>query len=168
MLDVTIPAMAADFNILVLCTGNSARSILAEVLLNELGAGELRAFSAGSRPVGQVNPGAIDTLNGQGHDVAGLSSKSWDYFSSDDAPRLDLVITVCDHAARESCPIWNGAPVSVHWGVPDPAVDGDFDSAYVRLRGRIEALLRRPFKTMSGAELSAALEEVHRSGRGAA
>lgn len=159
--------MATDFNILVLCTGNSARSILAEVLLNELGEGKLTAFSAGSQPVGQVNPGAIDKLTAQGHPVTGLASKSWDQFSGDDAPALDLVITVCDNAAGESCPIWNGAPVTVHWGIPDPAADGDFDSAYARLRSRIEVMLRLPFMEMSGAELAAALEEVHRLGDGA-
>lgn len=160
--------MAADFNILVLCTGNSARSILAEVLFNELGNGEVRAFSAGSRPVGQVNPGAINKLIEEGHDVAGLESKSWDRFSSEGAPVLDLVVTVCDNAAREGCPIWNGAPVTAHWGIPDPAVDGDFDRAYARLRSRVEALLRLPFRTLSAAELRTALAEVHRSAAGAA
>ena len=154
--------MAAKFNILVLCTGNSARSILAEVLLNELGEGEIKAFSAGSQPVGQVNPGAIDKLKGSGHAVEGLASKSWDQFSGADAPTLDLVITVCDNAAGESCPIWNGAPATVHWGIPDPAADGDFDSAYRRLRTRIEALLQLPYRDLSGAELTAALEDVHR------
>ena len=159
--------MAPNFNILVLCTGNSARSILAEVLFNALGNGEVRAFSAGSQPVGQVNPGAIDKLTKEGHDVAGLESKSWDRFSTDDAPALDLVVTVCDNAAGESCPIWIGAPVTAHWGIPDPAVDGDFDSAYARLRSRVEAMLRLPFRTMSAAELRAALAEVHRSRAGA-
>ena len=160
--------MAAEFNILVLCTGNSARSILAEVLLNELGGGEIKAFSAGSQPVGKVNPGAIDKLKGSGHSVAGLSSKSWDQFSGADAPALDLVITVCDNAAGESCPIWNGAPATVHWGIPDPAADGDFDSAYRRLRARIETMLKLPYKDLSGAELAAALEDVHRLRGGAA
>jgi arsenate reductase len=160
--------MATDFNVLVLCTGNSARSILGEVLLNELGGGDIRAFSAGSQPVGRVNPGAIDKLNREGHPVAGLDSKSWDLFSGANAPKLDLVITVCDNAAGESCPIWRGAPVTVHWGIPDPAVDGDFDSAYARLRSRVEALLQLPFRTMSAAELSSALAAVHRSGAGAA
>ncbi len=160
--------MAADFNILVLCTGNSARSILAEVLLNELGDGEIKAFSAGSQPVGQVNTGAIDKLTAQGHPVTGLASKSWDQFSGDDAPALDLVITVCDNAAGESCPIWNGAPVTVHWGIPDPAADGDFDSAYARLRSRIEAMLQLPFREMGSAELTAVLKEVHRLGGRAA
>ncbi len=160
--------MSADFNILVLCTGNSARSILAEVLLNELGAGRLNAFSAGSQPVGRVNPGAIRKLEKEGHDVSGLASKSWARFSGPEAPTLDLVITVCDNAAGESCPIWNGAPVTAHWGIPDPASDGDFDSAYERLRSRIEALLELPFAQMRAADLDAALKDIHGSGSGAA
>ena len=151
-------------NILVLCTGNSARSILGEVLINELGEGELRAFSAGSHPAGRVNPGAIDKLLREGHAVDGLESKSWDRFSGDDAPPIDIVITVCDNAAGEACPIWNGAPVTVHWGIPDPAIDGDFDAAYDRLRRRIEALVALPLAKMNAAETSAALEQVHRSG----
>ncbi len=160
--------MATDYNVLVLCTGNSARSILAEVLFNELGHGRLVAFSAGSHPAGTVNPGAIAKLEKEGHSVAGLASKSWDRFSSDDAPPLDLVITVCDNAAGESCPVWRGAPVTVHWGIPDPAVDGDFDSAYARLRRRIEAMLRLPFSTMRARDLKAALSEVHRLAAGTA
>ncbi|MGI9237665.1 MAG: arsenate reductase ArsC [Woeseiaceae bacterium] len=159
--------MSADFNVLILCTGNSARSILAEVLLNELGGGQIRAFSAGSHPVGRVNPGAINILTNAGHPVAGLESKSWDRFSSDEAPRLDLVITVCDNAAGEGCPVWNGGPVTVHWGIPDPASDGDFKSAYARLRRRIEALLELPFNTMNTAELGVALSKIHRSSAGA-
>jgi len=147
--------------ILVLCTGNSARSILGEVLINELGGGEHRAFSAGSRPTGLVNPGAIDVLRRKEHDVEGLQSKSWERFNRSDAPAIDLVITVCDSAAGESCPIWNGTPVSVHWGIPDPAADGDFDSAYRRLRGRIEAMLALPIKEMRGLEMAAALQRVH-------
>ncbi|MDH3490660.1 MAG: arsenate reductase ArsC [Gammaproteobacteria bacterium] len=151
-------------NILVLCTGNSARSILGEVLINELSGGELRAFSAGSHPAGLVNPGAIDKLLREGHAVDGLESKSWDRFSADDAPEIDIVITVCDKAAGESCPVWNGAPVTVHWGIPDPAIDGDFDSAYDRLRRRIEAMLALPLGEMNAAELATALDQVHRSG----
>ena len=160
--------MSANFNILVLCTGNSARSILAEVLLNERGAGRIKAYSAGSQPVGRVNPGAIEKLTKEGHDVSGLASKSWDRFSGAEAPRLDLVITVCDNAAGESCPIWTGAPVTAHWGIPDPAADGDFDSAYARLMRRIDALLQLPFAEMSAADLAAALKEIHASGSGAA
>ena len=152
-------------NILVLCTGNSARSILGEVLINELGGGEFVAFSAGSHPAGRVNPGAIDKLRREGHRVEGLESKSWDRFSGDDAPRIDIVITVCDNAAGESCPLWNGAPVKAHWGIPDPAVDGDFEHAYERLRWRIEAMLALPLKDLNAAEIAAALAQVHQSGR---
>lgn len=148
-------------NVLVLCTGNSARSILGEVLINELGGDGWHAFSAGSRPVGQVNAGALDKLQKEGHVITGLSSKSWDEFSGHDAPPIDVVVTVCDNAAGESCPLWNGAPVTTHWGIPDPAADGDFDSAYARLRTRIRAMLRLPLAQMKTAERKTALDRVH-------
>jgi arsenate reductase len=148
-------------NVLVLCTGNSARSILGEVLINELGSGRLRAFSAGSRPVGQVNPGAIRKLEQEGHSTAGLESKSWDRFSGPDAPVIDIVITVCDNAAGETCPVWHGAPVTVHWGIPDPAADGDFDAAYLRLRRRVEAMLDLPVEDLDAASLKDALARIH-------
>ena len=148
-------------HVLVLCTGNSARSILGEVLINELGRGRFRAYSAGSHPVGQVNPGAIQKLQEKGHPTEGLASKSWDQFSGVDAPAIDIVITVCDNAAGESCPIWQGAPVTVHWGIPDPAADGDFDSAYERLRLRIEAMLPLPIARMDTTERIAALSRIH-------
>jgi len=156
--------MSRPRNILVLCTGNSARSILGEVLINELGRGRFRAYSAGSQPTGRVNPGAIDKLECEGHSVDGLESKSWDRFSGDDAPEIDIVITVCDNAAGETCPLWNGAPVTTHWGIPDPASDNDFDAAYRRLCYRIEAMLELPIEDMDAAELSTALDQVHRSG----
>ena len=148
-------------NVLVLCTGNSARSILGEVLINEIGGPGLRAFSAGSQPVGKVNAGAIEKLGREGHSTDGLSSKSWDRFSGPGAPSIDLVITVCDNAAGESCPIWNGAPVTVHWGIPDPAADGDFDAAYARLRGRIETMAALPLETMSSNEIREQLTAIH-------
>ena len=148
-------------NVLVLCTGNSARSILGEVLINELGGNRYRAFSAGSHPVGQVNPGAIEKLVEQGHPVDGLESKSWDRFSGPGAPAIDIVITVCDNAAGEACPVWNGAPITVHWGIPDPAADGDFDAAYARLRRRVEALVKLPAEQMTKEELGAALAAIH-------
>jgi len=157
--------MSRSRDILVLCTGNSARSILGEVLINELGRGRFRAYSAGSQPTGVVNPGAIEKLDREGHSVDGLQSKSWERFSGDDAPQIDIVITVCDNAAGESCPLWNGAPVTVHWGIPDPASDNDFDAAYRRLRYRVEAMLALPIEEMDADELSAALGQVHRSGR---
>lgn len=136
-------------NVLFLCTGNSARSILAEVLINDLGRGAFRAYSAGSHPTGKVNPGAIEKLAAAGHSTTGLASKSWDEFSGDGAVSFDLVITVCDNAAGETCPVWNGSPVKLHWGVPDPAAYEDeeqrrqaFDLAYDQLRGRIESFLQ--------------------------
>lgn len=154
-------------NVLFLCTGNSARSILAEVLLNELGQGAWRAFSAGSHPTGRVNPGALEKLAAEGHRTAELESKSWDVFSEPDAPGFDLVITVCDSAAGETCPIWNGAPVRAHWGIPDPAgIDDDaarraaFDIAYARLRRRVEDLAALP-EDLDGARLSAAVGRIH-------
>jgi arsenate reductase len=148
-------------NVLVLCTGNSARSILGEVLINELGGAAVHAFSAGSQPVGRVNAGAIHKLRREGHHTDGLSSKSWDRFSGPEAPRIDIVITVCDNAAGEACPLWNGAPVTVHWGIPDPAADGDFDSAYARLRQRVEAMLRLPLTDMDASELGVELGRIH-------
>lgn len=160
------PDTKDSIQVLVLCTGNSARSILGEVLINELGRGRLRAFSAGSHPTGQVNPGAIEKLAREGFSTDGLESKSWDRFSGSDAPRIDIVITVCDNAAGEFCPVWNGSPVTAHWGIPDPASDGDFDSAYERLKRRIEAMLGLALDELSAAELSAALEGIHASGNG--
>ena len=164
--------MPRPLNVLVLCTGNSARSIIGEVLINELSEGRLRAFSAGSHPAGKVNPGAIDKLEREHHSVTGLESKSWQRFSGAGAPEMDIVITVCDNAAGESCPVWHGSPVTVHWGIPDPAIDSDdvseiraaFDAAYTRLRRRVEAMLALPLQTMSPDELADALASIHRSG----
>ncbi len=159
----------ATLNVLVLCTGNSARSILAEVLINELGRGRLSAFSAGSRPVGRVNPGAIGKLAREGHDVTGLESRSWDRFSGPDAPEIDIVITVCDNAAGESCPVWNGKPVTAHWGIPDPASAEAprpaFDAAYDALRSRIEALLQVPLEDFDARQRYDALARIHDSFR---
>ena len=139
----------AVHKVLFLCTGNSARSILAEVILNELGAGRFTAQSAGSRPTGEVNPAALAELRERGHDTSGLRSKSWDEFEGPDAARFDTLITVCDNAARESCPVWPGNPVSMHWGISDPAaVTGSedeirqaFDAAYLELKERVTALI---------------------------
>lgn len=160
--------MASIPNVLVLCTGNSARSIIGEVLINELGEGRARAFSAGSHPTGRVNPLAIDKLRREGHRTGGLESSSWDRFCGENAPTFDIVITVCDNAAGEACPLWNGSPVTVHWGIPDPAVDGDFDAAYDRLRQRVEAMFALPLGDLTAPELSEALTRVHQSGRGPA
>lgn len=151
-------------NILVLCTGNSARSILLEALLNDLGRGRLRAFSAGSQPAGKVHPQSLDLLGGKGHSVKGFRSKSWDEFGTDDAPQMDAVITVCGSAAAEICPMWSGAPVKTHWGVEDPAaVTGDdapaaFEQAYDILRHRAEAFLAAGIEGMSTAALKTHLD----------
>lgn len=117
--------------------------------MNDLGRGEFRAYSAGSQPVGEVNPGAIEKLTAAGHSVDGLASKSWDEFSGEDAIAFDLVVTVCDNAAGEACPVWNGSPVTLHWGVPDPVACEDtgerrraFDHAYDELRARITEFLQ--------------------------
>jgi arsenate reductase len=136
-------------NVLVLCTGNSARSVLAECLINDLGQGQWRAFSAGSKPTGKVNPLSIEILAQKGHATAGLRSKSWDEFAGADAPKMDLVITVCDNAANEPCPIWPGAPKTIHVGFPDPAAaEGSheqrlavFADVYAMIRAKIERLL---------------------------
>jgi arsenate reductase len=153
--------------ILVLCTGNSCRSILAEVLFNDLGRGEIAAHSAGSHPAGTVNPGALEKLQKEGHSTTGLSSKSWDQFSGLDAPEIDIVITVCDSAAGETCPLWSGSPVSVHWGIPDPAdapadeMEVAFDLAYSQLRKRIEQVCELPLASMDVRYLKDALQRIH-------
>ena len=132
--------MARDaFNVLFLCTGNSARSVMAEALLNRLGEGRFRAFSAGSHPAGRVNPFTLALLEENGHPIDGLRSKSWDEFAAPGAPRMDLVITVCDAAAGETCPLWPGGPVSAHWGFEDPAA---FQGAAEEKRARFLAIYR--------------------------
>lgn len=134
-------------NVLVLCTGNSARSVLSEVLLNDLGKGRFKAWSAGSHPTGQVNPLSIEVLREKGHSVEGLRSKSWDEFAAPGAPVMDLVITVCDNAAGEVCPVWPGHPSKVHIGFPDPAAaTGTHEerlAEFRRIYAMIEAKVRR-------------------------
>jgi arsenate reductase len=133
------------YNVLFICTGNSARSIMAEAILNREGRGRFSAFSAGSRPAGLVHPDALRILQGLDYDVSGLRSKSWDEFAAPGAPEMDFIFTVCDDAAGEACPVWPGRPASAHWGVPDPAgVTGNpaevqlaFDDAYRMLNTRI-------------------------------
>ena len=162
--------MTATRNVLFLCTANSARSILAEGLLNHLGRGRFRAYSAGSFPGGRVNPLAIETLRSLGMDAGEARSKSWDEFAGADAPRMDLIFTVCDNAAGEACPVWPGHPVTAHWGVPDPAaVEGTeeqkrqaFRDAATTLRRRIEALVSLPLDTLDPAALRARLREIGR------
>jgi arsenate reductase len=155
-------------NILFLCTGNSARSIIAEALTNHLGHGRLKAFSAGSFPKAQPHPFAIELLEKNGIEVAGLRSKNWDEFARPDSPAVDLVITVCDQAAGEVCPIWPGRPTKVHWSIPDPAaVPGSeqeqraaFRTAYEVLQDRIAALLLLPLETMAPAEIQTRLRKI--------
>ena len=160
--------MHKPLNILVLCTANSARSILAEAIANHLGQGRVRAFSAGSHPRGEPNPAALALVADKGLDVSGLRSKSWDEFSGPDAPAMDLVITVCDNAAGESCPLWPGAPVKAHWGIADPAGQGDtpeevraaFEAAWDQLEARFAALMAMPFETMAASEFQAGLDRI--------
>jgi arsenate reductase (thioredoxin) len=157
-----------SYAVLFLCTGNSARSILAEALLNREGRGRFAAYSAGSRPRGEVHPVALDVLRTLGHDTAGLRSKSWDEFAAPGAPRLDFVFTVCDNAAGEVCPIWPGQPMTAHWGIPDPAaVEGDaaelhaaFFDAYRMLRNRIEPFLALPLESIDRMSLQTRLREI--------
>jgi len=164
------------WNILVLCTGNSARSILAEALFNALGGGRVRAFSAGSRPAGQVNPFALELLEAQGLDTVDLRSKNWNEFAAPGAPALDLVVTVCGNAANETCPVWPGNFLRAHWGVDDPAAvqgsDDDksaaFMKAYALLAERILTFLSLSFETMDRAELQRHLDEIGRAGAAAA
>lgn len=156
------------FNVLVLCTGNSARSILGEMLFNHLGQGRIRAYSAGSKPAGVVNPVALETLRGHGVPFEGARSKSWDEFACPEAPKIDFVFTVCDNAANEVCPVWPGHPTTAHWGIPDPAhvepLDARraaFEATYQSLHKRISAFLALPLETMTRADIAAAARRIH-------
>jgi len=156
------------FNVLFLCTGNSARSILAESLLNNLGKGRFHAFSAGSHPAGQVNPFALELLEKNDFPTGDLRSKPWDEFARPDAPQLDFVITVCDKAAGEICPVWPGQPMTAHWGIPDPAaVDGSDDQkrhAFVdamnQMQRRICMFVSLPFTTLDSMKLQQAVRDI--------
>jgi arsenate reductase len=156
------------YDVLFLCTGNSARSILAEAILNRLGAGRFRAHSAGSFPKGAVHPLALDLLQRQNHPTAVLRSKSWDEFATADAPPLDFVFTVCDQAAGEACPVWPGQPMTAHWGLPDPAaVDGTpaeqglaFADTYRRLERRIGAFVNLPLASLDRMALQRRLVAI--------
>ena len=154
------------YNALFLCTGNSARSILAEAILNQLGAGRFRAWSAGSYPKGEVHPAALALLEELGHDTTGHRSKSWDEFAKPGAPALDFVFTVCDNAAGEVCPVWPGQPMTAHWGIEDPAaVEGDgqrqaFWNAYQQLRRRIELFLALPLDSIDELSLRNRLKHI--------
>jgi len=155
-------------NVLFLCTGNSCRSIIAEALLNHLGGGRFRAFSAGSHPAGTVNPRALAALGRRGVPAGSPSSKPWDVFAGPKAPAMDFIITVCDNAAGETCPIWPGRPASAHWGVPDPALfsgtdrqaEAVFDDTVRTLEARIRALLALPPEALAGAGAKRRLAEI--------
>jgi len=158
------------YNVLFLCTGNSARSIMAESILNRIGEGRYRAYSAGSHPKGTVHPGALEALGNRGYSTNGLRSKSWDELAEPDAPTMDFVFTVCDNAARETCPLWPGVPLTAHWGLPDPAeARGNesnrrmaFEATMRELEDRISAFVRLPIESLDAAALKQKLEEVGR------
>ena len=168
--------MAEPFNVLFLCTGNSARSILAEAILNKMGAGKFRAYSAGSRPKGKVHPEARRLLQSLGHDTAALRSKSWSEFAEPGAPVMDFVFTVCDNAAGEACPLWPGRPITAHWGVPDPAAaTGNaaaialaFKDAYRRLDHRIGAFAALPLRALDRLSLQSKVKDIGRMTGGTA
>ncbi len=158
------------FNVLFLCTGNSARSIMAEAILNRVGDGKFRAFSAGSHPKGEINPHAARLLRKLGYDISGMYSKSWEEFAKPGAPKLDFVFTVCDDAAGESCPVWPGQPMTAHWGVPDPAkatgTDAEvafaFNDAYRMLHQRIAVFTALPIEKLDRLSLQGRLNEIGR------
>jgi len=162
------------FNVLFLCTGNSARSIMAEAIMNRAVGGRFRAWSAGSHPKGEVHPFAIDLLRWNNLDTEGLHSKSWDTFAGEDAPALDFVFTVCDQAANEPCPVWPGQPVTAHWGVPDPAAaEGNeaerrlaFATAFRILNNRITAFANLPIESLDRLSLQRAADAIGRQTTG--
>jgi len=158
------------FNVLFLCTGNSARSVIAEAILNKLGAGNFHAFSAGSQPKGEIHPMTRQLLRELGYDISGLRSKSWHEFAQPGAPPLDFVFTVCDNAAGETCPVWPGQPMTAHWGVPDPAaatgsiaeIGLAFKDAYRMLRQRITVFTSLPIASLDRLTLQAKLRDIGR------
>ena len=163
--------MSAHFNVLFLCTGNSARSIMAEAILNHKGQGKFNAYSAGSRPTGQPRPEALKQIESAGLPTTGLRSKSWDEFAASAAPKLDFVFTVCDNAAREECPYWPGQPMTAHWGIADPAaVKGTpdeiaraFRGAFVSLDRRISLFVSLPFATLEQTALKSEIDRIGRA-----
>jgi arsenate reductase (thioredoxin) len=169
---MTAPTRQDPLNVLFLCTGNSARSILAECILNREGQGKFKAYSAGSMPAGKVNPFALNLLRKLNYDVSGLRSKSWEEFEGPDAPALDFVFTVCDNAANEVCPIWPGQPMTAHWGVPDPAaVEGSdaerafaFGDTYRMLSQRISIFVNLPLASLNRLSLQKHLDEIGKTG----
>jgi arsenate reductase (thioredoxin) len=162
--------MQRPYNILVLCTGNSARSILAEALFNTLGAGRFKAFSAGSHPTGRVNPYAVEQVEALGYPVDGLRSKSWDEFAQADSPQMDFIVTVCDNAAGETCPLWPGKPVTAHWGFPDPAAvvgtEEEKRAAFAltlrQIRNRVQLFLSLPLETLDRMAIESRMRAIGR------
>lgn len=160
--------MEKTYNVLFLCTGNSARSVMAEGLLNVLGKGRFNAYSAGSQPTGRVNPFAVEILEHTGYNVANLRSKSWDEFGAEGAPKMDFIFTVCDNAAGEVCPIWPGHPASAHWGFEDPAaVQGSdeqkraaFHKIFHQIRARIQLLVALPVEKLDRVALQHELDTI--------
>jgi arsenate reductase (thioredoxin) len=156
------------FNVLFLCTGNSARSIMAEAILNKLGAGKFCAYSSGSQPKGQIHPETIRLLQSLGYYTAGFRSKSWDEFTAPGAPEFDFVFTVCDNAAAQTCPVWLGQPMTAHWGIPDPAeakgnpgeVALAFKDAYRMLYQRIGIFTALPLRSLNQLSLQVKLREI--------
>jgi arsenate reductase len=158
------------YNVLFLCTGNSARSVIAEAILNKVGLGNFKAFSAGSQPKGQVNPNTVKLLQNLGYDTSAYRSKSWSEFAKPGAPHLDFVFTVCDSAAAESCPVWPGQPMTAHWGIPDPAeatgseaeIALAFKDAYRMLDRRIGVFVSLPLKSLDQLSLQNRLRDIGR------
>lgn len=156
------------YNVLMLCTGNSARSILGEVLFNAFGRNKFAAWSAGNKPAGQVNPLALELLQQSGHSIEGLRSKSWDEFATPVAPEIDFIFTVCDNAAGEICPTWPGKPATAHWGIPDPVqVEGSdevkraaFKKAYEQLARRIQLFMSLPLDKIDKLSLKQQLADI--------
>lgn len=159
------------YNVLFLCTGNSARSIIAEAILTKIGGGRFRAWSAGSQPKGRVNPHTLTLLRGLGCDTSRFRSKSWDEFAKPGAPALDFIFTVCDNAAGEACPVWPGKPITAHWGIPDPAeatgteaqIGQAFSDAYRMLNQRIGLFTALPIASLDKLTLQNRLREIGRS-----
>jgi arsenate reductase len=162
--------MQKPYNILVLCTGNSARSIIGEALFNTMGTGRFKAYSAGSHPTGRVNPFAIEQVRELGYPVENLRSKSWDEFAAPGAPELDFVVTVCDKAAGEMCPLWPGQPVTAHWGFPDPAaVEGTdeekrafFAKTLRQMRNRVQLFLSLPLESLDRLAIEKKMRDIGR------
>jgi arsenate reductase (thioredoxin) len=156
------------YNVLFLCTGNSARSIIGEAILNKVDAGNFRAYSAGSQPKGQVNPNTIQLLQSLGYDTSGYRSKSWDEFAKAGEPKFDFVFTVCDSAAAEACPVWPGQPMTAHWGIPDPAeatgtpaeIALAFKDAYRLLNQRISIFTALPLRSLDRLSLQSRLRDI--------